>query len=106
MGLPGKSNAPPKGGRETKLCEAALDIQTPWRESAVDWDTEAQTLTIRIAFGPESRFLGAGIAGAPPVHDTVEKRYRRLNFFPPQPPWRRLTHAEFKRARIASGLVR
>ena len=69
------------GGMESRLFEAALGIEAPWHVISVDLDTAAQTLTIRIDFAPGSRFSVKGIAGAHPVHDTVEKRYRHLNFF-------------------------
>ncbi len=66
---------------ESKLFEAALGIHSPWHVSSVDLDTSAQTLTIRIDFSPGSRFSIEGVEGTHPVHDTVEKRYRHLNFF-------------------------
>lgn len=38
-------------------------------------------VTIRIDFSPGSRFSIEGVEGFHPVHDTVEKRDRHLNFF-------------------------
>jgi transposase len=64
-----------------KLFEAALGIAEPWHVVAVDLDAVAKTLTIRIDFTAGSRFAVAGEAGVHPVHDTVSKRYRHLNFF-------------------------
>ena len=66
---------------ESKLFEAALGIQSPWYVSSVDLDTAAQTLTIRIDLAPGSRFSVEGAEGAHPVHDTLEKHCRHLNFF-------------------------
>lgn len=64
-----------------KLFETALGIVEPWHVVAVDLDAAAKTLTIRIDFTVGSRFVVAGKAGVHPVHDTVSKRYRHLNFF-------------------------
>lgn len=64
-----------------KLFEAALGISEPWHVVAVDLDAVAKTLTIRIDFTPGSRFAVPEEAGVHPVHDTVSKRYRHLNFF-------------------------
>lgn len=66
---------------ESELFEAALGIKEPWCVSEVALDVSAQTLTIRIDFAPGSRFAVPGEEGVHPVHDTVEKRYRHLNFF-------------------------
>lgn len=64
-----------------KLFETALGIAEPWHVVAVDLDAAAKTLTIRIDFASGSRFAVAGEIGVHPVHDTVSKRYRHLNFF-------------------------
>lgn len=64
-----------------KLFETALGIVEPWHVLEVDLDAAAKTLTIHIDFTPGSRFAVAGQAGLHPVHDTVSKRYRHLNFF-------------------------
>jgi len=64
-----------------KLFEMALGIASPWRVGATSFDAAARTLTIRVDFAPGSRFALPGIAGEHPVHDTVAKRYRHLNFF-------------------------
>mgnify|MGYP001562733011 CR=1 FL=1 len=47
----------------------------------VDLDAAARTLTIRIDFVAGSRFAVPGVDGVHPVHDTVTKRLRHLNFF-------------------------
>jgi transposase len=64
-----------------KLFEAALGISAPWYVAGADFDAQARTLTIRVAFAKGSRFAVADTAGEHPVHDTVSKRYRHLNFF-------------------------
>ncbi len=64
-----------------KLFEAALGITTPWTVGSVDFDETAKTLTVLIDFKPGSRFEVSGHEGAHPVHDTVSKTYRHLNFF-------------------------
>ncbi|QDF96955.1 ISL3 family transposase [Azoarcus sp. DD4] len=64
-----------------KLFEAALGITDPWRVMGVDFDTAKKVLTISVDFVAGSRFAVPGVAGAYPVHDTVSKRYRHLNFF-------------------------
>lgn len=64
-----------------KLFEMALGIASPWYVGATSFDAAARTLTIRVDFAPGSRFALAGIGAEHPVHDTVAKRYRHLNFF-------------------------
>lgn len=64
-----------------KLFEAALGIAPPWTVASVDFDESAKTLTVLIDFRPGSRFEISGHEGAHPVHDTVTKAYRHLNFF-------------------------
>ena len=63
-----------------KLFEAALGITDPWRVAGVDFDAAKKVLTITVDFVAGSRFVVPGVAGAHPVHDTVTKRYRHLNF--------------------------
>jgi len=64
-----------------KLFEAALGVCSPWQVTGTDFDASAKTLTIRVDFIAGSRFAVAGVDGQHPVHDTVMKRYRHLNFF-------------------------
>jgi transposase len=64
-----------------KLFEAALGIADPWFIQAVDFDAAKKTLTIGVDFIAGSRFAVPGIEGEHPVHDTVTKRLRHLNFF-------------------------
>ncbi len=64
-----------------KLFESALGIEAPWYVAEARFDAPARTLTIRIDFRAGSRFGVPGLDGEHPVHDTVNKRYRHLNFF-------------------------
>ena len=64
-----------------KLFESALGIEAPWYVSEAKFDAPARTLVIRIDFRAGSRFALPGVDGEHPIHDTVPKRYRHLNFF-------------------------
>jgi transposase len=64
-----------------KLFEAALGIALPWSVASVDFDEAARRLTVIVDFKPGTRFAVAGHPGEHPVHDTVTKTYRHLNFF-------------------------
>lgn len=61
--------------------EAALGITAPWSVRGVEFDESAKVLTVRVDFEPGSRFAVSGYEGVHPVHDTVSKTYRHLNFF-------------------------
>lgn len=67
--------------RETVLFAAALGIDNPWLVTTVGFDRAAQTLTIDIDFKKGTRFAVVDAEGVHPVHDTVTKTYRHLNFF-------------------------
>lgn len=64
-----------------RLFEAALGIATPWFVGAVRFDEPTKVLTVQIDFKAGTRFGVEGADGEHPVHDTVTKRYRHLNFF-------------------------
>ncbi len=64
-----------------KLFESALGISAPWSVKSVEFDAAAKRLTVLIDFAPGTRFGVPGDAGLHPVHDTVAKDYRHLNFF-------------------------
>ncbi len=64
-----------------KLFEVALGITAPWTVATVEFDEAAKVLTVLIDFEPGSRFAIGGHEGVHPVHDTVTKAYRHLNFF-------------------------
>ena len=64
-----------------KVFEAALGIADPWSVVSVDFDEAAKVLTVLIDFRTGSRFAVSGHEGVHPVHDTVTKSYRHMNFF-------------------------
>ena len=64
-----------------KVFEAALGIGAPWSVASVDFDEAAKVLTVLIDFKSGSRFGISGHEGVHPVHDTVTKTYRHVNFF-------------------------
>ena len=64
-----------------KLFEAALGIGAPWSVQSVEFDEAARVLTVLVDFKPGTRFAVSGHEGMHPVHDTVTKTYRHLNFF-------------------------
>jgi transposase len=64
-----------------KLFESALGISAPWSVKSVEFDAAAKRLTVLIDFAPGTRFGVPGDTGPHPVHDTVAKDYRHLNFF-------------------------
>jgi transposase len=65
----------------SKLFESALGITDPWSVASLEFKEDAKKLTILIDFKVGSRFGVAGHEGVHPVHDTVSKTYRHLNFF-------------------------
>lgn len=64
-----------------KLFETALGIKAPWFVKTVEFDEAARVLTVLIDCAHGSRFAAAREASEHPVHDTVTKNYRHLNFF-------------------------
>ena len=50
---------------------------------SVECDAVAKRLTVLIDFAPGARFALPEHDGVHPVHDTVTKEYRHLNFFGP-----------------------
>jgi transposase len=64
-----------------RLFEAALGIAPPWFVAGVQFDEASKVLTVGIDFTAGSRFGCEGVVGEHPVHDTVTKAYRHLNFF-------------------------
>lgn len=85
-----------------KVFEAALGIAAPWSVASVDFDEAAKLLTVLIDFKPGSRFAVPGHEGVHPVHDTVTKTYRHLNFFQHE------CHLQLRtpRVKLADGSVR
>ncbi len=66
---------------DNKLFATALGLSEPWFVDALNFDEPGRKLTVRIGFRQGARFEHAGFEGAHPVHDTLTKRYRHLNFF-------------------------
>jgi transposase len=64
-----------------RLFEAALGMAPPWFVAGVRFDESNKVLTVCIDFTEGSRFAAEGATGRHPVHDTVTKTYRHLNFF-------------------------
>lgn len=85
-----------------QVFEAALGVQEPWFLSGMEFDEAARVLTLRIDFRRGSRFALPGVDGEHPVHDTVSKRYRHLNFFQHEC----FLEVRVPRVRLADGSVR
>jgi len=64
-----------------QLFATALGISAPWSVKSVEFQAVERRLIIAIDFAPGTRFSVPGVDGAHPVHDTVVKEYRHLNFF-------------------------
>ena len=69
------------------LSAAALQLVDPWHVTDVEFrdaDAGGREPRITIGYGPGSRFhcpeAGCGEASCP-VHDTMERTWRHLNFF-------------------------
>ena len=68
--------------RDTHLLQLALGIQSPWFVAASDFDLDNKRLDIALDFKAGSRFdCPECEAAGCPVHDTVEKTWRHLDFF-------------------------
>src|SRR5512147_648183 len=85
-----------------KLFETALGIAAPWYVAGVDFDAASRKLTIRVDFAAGTRFSVPGVEGEHPVHDTVPKRYRHLNFFQHEC----FLEVRLPRVRVPNGAVR
>jgi transposase len=64
-----------------KIFEAALNITAPWYIAGINFEPDHKKLRIRVDFEVGSHFAVSGQSGEHPVHDTVTKTYRHLNFF-------------------------
>lgn len=85
-----------------EIFEAALGVASPWFVADMDFDEGERKLTIQIDFERGSRFEVADVEGAHPVHDTVIKRYRHLNFF----QYECVLEVRVPRVKLADGSVR
>ena len=72
---------------QNELFEKALGITAPWFIKSIKFNLEEKRLDIKIDFEKGSKFFyqsseeSENISGNFPVHDTVEKTWRHLNFF-------------------------
>lgn len=64
-----------------KIFETALGISSPWFIAGMNFEAQQRKLSIRVDFEVGSRFAVPEQTGEHPVHDTVSKTYRHLNFF-------------------------
>jgi transposase len=64
-----------------KIFEVALGISSPWYIAGLNFEPSQKQLRIRVDFEVGSRFAVPDQSGEHPVHDTVTKSYRHLNFF-------------------------
>ena len=68
--------------RDNDLFQLALGITSPWFVASSDFDTTRRRFDIRLDFKPGSRFdCPECKASGCPVHDTVAKTWRHLDFF-------------------------
>jgi transposase len=65
------------------LFTLALQLTSEWKVTHCELDQQAHRLTLKLDFTPGSKFPAPGAAHQLlcPVHDTVEKRWRHLDFF-------------------------
>jgi len=68
--------------RDTHLLQLALGVQSPWFVAASDFALDKKRLDIKLDFKAGARFECPECkASGCPVHDTVEKTWRHLDFF-------------------------
>jgi transposase len=68
--------------RDTHLLQLALGVQSPWFVAASDFALDKKRLDIKLDFKAGARFECPECKAAGcPVHDTVEKTWRHLDFF-------------------------
>jgi transposase len=87
------------------LFTAALGLSGPWRVTRSEFDAGATQLDLYLGFDRGARFVcpAKGCAhGGCPVHDTVEKTWRHLDFF----QHKALLHARLPRVRCPEHGVR
>jgi transposase len=79
--------------RDTDLFQLALGLLPPWMVAAADFDADKKRLDLEIDFKTGGRFPCPACGKADcPVHDTVKKTWRHLDFF---------QHQAFLHARVA-----
>jgi len=77
----------------------ALGITLPWEVTSVVFDNAAKRLDIYIDFQRGGKFPCPLCAAPSPVHDTVEKQWRHLNFF----QYEAYLHARVPRVKCPNG---
>ena len=90
---------------ELGLFTAALGLSGPWRVTRTEFDAEAAQLDLYLGFDRGARFACPAkdcAHGGCPVHDTVDKTWRHLDFF----QHRALLHARLPRVRCPEHGVR
>lgn len=88
-----------------ELFTAALGLGEPWRVSQAEFDEESGRLDLRVVFPRGARFPCSESGceqGGCPVHDTVEKSWRHLDFF----QYKAFLHARVPRVRCPEHGVR
>jgi transposase len=81
---------------EKKLFRMALNLSDPpWHVTAIDFDQSEGRIDIHIDFRSGSSFLCPECSSECPVHDTIEREWRPLNFF----QYRAYIHAREPRIR-------
>lgn len=65
----------------TILFEAALSIESPWYIKDILFSKEKKQIDIYIDFKRGTKFSIEGLGNDLKVHDTVDKKWRHLNFF-------------------------
>jgi len=66
----------------SSLFTLALGLQAPWAVSDVAFDADAGRLDLQVSFQPGARFTCPHCGAAQqPVHDTLTRAWRHLNFF-------------------------
>jgi len=90
---------------ELGLFTAALGLSGPWRVMRSEFDAEAARLDLYLGFDRGARFtcpVKGCAQGSCPVHDSVEKTWRHLDFF----QHKALLHARLPRVRCPEHGVR
>jgi len=64
-----------------KLFEMALGLGSGWKVEKSDMELEASTLKLWLKFEPKSLFACPSCGEYCPVHDSVEKRWRHMDFW-------------------------
>ena len=64
-----------------ELFTMALGLSGGWKVVRCEFDGEPKRLELWLDFEPGTRFAPPGCAELSPVHDTVDRQWRHLNFF-------------------------